>query len=178
MLTNLEDVIMFASLAHNDQKMYEPKVSYLTHVVSVASNVLEAYYNGKEKFDLDYALKVAILHDTLEDTNATYDDIVSKFGEEVARGVKALTKDENIEKDDRMMDSIKRIKECRREVAIVKLADRVYNLRCAPESWSKEKIEGYKKEGQFIYDELYLNNEYLANKLKDRIEKYSSAKGR
>jgi len=61
-------------------------------------------------------------------------------------------------------------------VAIVKLADRVYNLRCAPESWGEEKIEGYKKEGQIIYDELHFANEYLADKLKKRIEKYSSDK--
>lgn len=172
MINNLEDVIMFASLAHEGQKMYEPNVSYLTHVVGVASNVLEAYHNGKEKFNLDYALKVAILHDTLEDTNTTYQDIYSKFGYDVAEGVKALTKNEEVEKEYRMMDSIKRIKECKKEVAIVKLADRTYNLRCAPKGWSKEKIEGYKKEGQVIYNELHLANEYLSNKLKERINNY------
>ena len=172
MLNNLEDVIMFASLYHEGQKMFEPEVSYLTHVMGVASNVLEAYHNGEEKFDLDYALKVAILHDTLEDTKATYDDIASKFGEEVARGVKALTKNENIEKVDRMKDSIERIKECPKEVAIVKLADRVYNLRCVPKSWSNEKVESYKQEGKVIYEELHLANKYLAEKLNYRINKY------
>ena len=172
MLNNLEDVIMFASLHHEGQKMFEPDVSYLTHVMGVASNVLEAYYNGEEKFNLDYALKVAVLHDTLEDTNATYEEIADKFGEDVATGVKALTKNEEVEKADRMMDSIKRIKECPKEVAIVKLADRVYNLRCVPKSWSSEKVEGYKQEGKVIYEELHLANKYLAEKLNYRINNY------
>ena len=78
MLNNIEDVMMYASIAHKDQKMTEPTVPYLTHVFGVFLNVLEAYYNGKEKFDIDYAFKVAILHDTIEDTTTTYDDLKEK----------------------------------------------------------------------------------------------------
>ena len=62
MLENLEDIILFASVAHKNQMMMDPEVPYLTHLISVASNVLEAYHNGEEKFNLDYALKLAILH--------------------------------------------------------------------------------------------------------------------
>ena len=172
MIKDLEEVIMFASLAHDGQTMFEPKVGYVTHVVSVASNVLEAYENGEETFDLDYALKVAILHDTIEDTNVTYEDIVSKYGKDIADGVRALSKDENVEKELRMMDSIRRIKELKKEVAIVKLADRVYNIRCAPKGWSKEKKEGYLNEAKVIYKELSFANKYLANKLLTRINHY------
>lgn len=172
MIKDLEDVLMFASLAHEGQKMFEPQVAYLTHVVGVASNVLEAYENGKKDFDLDYALKLALLHDTIEDTGVTYEAIEEKFGKDVADGVSALTKNDSLDKSLKMMDSINRIKVSKKEVAIVKLADRVYNLRCAPKGWSKEKQIGYQKEGKLIYDELGFANEYLSNKLLDRINHY------
>ena len=100
MLNNIEDVMMYASIAHKDQKMTEPTVPYLTHVFGVFLNVLEAYYNGKEKFDIDFALKVAILHDTIEDTTTTYDDLKEKFGKDIADGVLALSKNEQIKKED------------------------------------------------------------------------------
>lgn len=172
MIDNLEEVLMFASLAHEGQKMFEPKVSYVTHIVGVATNVLEAYENGNKDFDLDYALKVALLHDTIEDTGVTYEDIKNKFGEDIANGVLALSKNESIAKENKMQDSLARIKKQRKEVAIVKLADRVYNMRCAPFGWSKDKQEGYLKEAKLIYDELSNNNEYLANKLLNRINNY------
>ena len=172
MIKDLEEVLMFASIAHEGQKMFEPKVSYVTHIVGVASNVLEAYENGSKDFDLDYALKLALLHDTIEDTNVTYKDIEDKFGKDVAIGVSALTKNDSLDKSFKMADSINRIKLAKREVAIVKLADRIYNLRCAPSGWSKEKQEGYVKEGKLIYDELGFANEYLANKLLYRITHY------
>lgn len=172
MIKDLEEVLMFASIAHEGQKMFEPQVCYVTHIVGVASNVLEAYENGDRDFDLDYALKVAMLHDTMEDTSVTYLDIVSKFGKDIADGVSALSKNENIDKELRMADSIARIKKLRKEVAIVKLADRVYNLRCAPKGWSKEKREGYVKEGSLIHSELGYANTYLADKLLNRIDHY------
>lgn len=172
MIENLEDVILFASLAHKNQKMTDPDVPYLTHVMGVASNVLEAYYNGEEKFDLDYALKVAILHDTIEDTIVAYEDIEKRYGEEIAEGVLALSKNEEIEKAYRMDDCISRIKKCRKEVAIVKLADRTFNMRCRPATWDEEHCKKYNQEAKKIYDELAVTNEYLAKKLSERISRY------
>ena len=172
MIKDLEEVLMFASIAHEGQKMFEPKVAYVTHIVGVASNVLEAYENGEDDFDLDYALKVALLHDTVEDTNVTYEMIENKFGKSIADGVSALTKNDSLDKSIKMMDSIERIKANRKEVAIVKLADRVYNLRCVPKGWSKEKQIAYVEEGKVIYDELGFANKYLSNKLLERINNY------
>lgn len=172
MVKNLEEVLMFASIAHEGQKMMEPHVSYLTHVVGVASNVLEAYENGKEIFDLDYALKLALLHDTIEDTKVTYDDIENEFGFDIAKGVSALSKDDSLEYSIKMKDSITRIKGCKKEVAIVKLADRIYNLRCIPKNWDKKKQISYMEEAKFILNELRFANEYLADKLSYRIDHY------
>ena len=172
MINNLEDVVLFASLAHREQKMIDPDVPYLTHLIGVASNVLEAYYNGKQEFDLDYALKVAILHDVIEDTNYSYKDVEEKFGKNIADGVLALSKNDSIEKSLRMQDSVRRIKKCSKEVAIVKLADRTFNMRCKPSAWDKEHCSRYLLEARYIHDELGDNNEYLSKKLNERIKNY------
>ena len=171
-ISNIEDVIMFASVAHKNQKMYDPDVPYLTHVFGVSSNVLEAYYNGEEEFDLNYALKVSILHDTIEDTSVTYDDICLKYGKDIADGVLALSKDEHVNKQEQMMDCIRRIKECKKEVAIVKLADRTFNMRSRPSGWSKEHCEKYLREAILIKNELGMYSHYLDNKLELRIKEY------
>lgn len=176
MIENLEDVILFAANAHKEQKMFEPDVPYITHVFGVASNVLEAYYNGEEKFDLDYALKVAILHDTIEDTDVCYGMIAEKYGEEIATGVQALSKNPLVEKSDRMKDCMIRIKECKKEVAIVKLADRVFNMRCAPTSWNDEKLQKYLDEAQMICNDLGDVNKYLKEKLESRMNNYTKSR--
>ena len=163
---------MFASLAHKEQKMIEPDVPYLTHIMGVSGNVLEAYYNGEEKFDLDYALKVAILHDTIEDTIVTYNDLKNRYGQDIADGVLALSKNENVEKSFQMEDCISRIKELRKEVAIVKLADRTFNMRCRPKSWDAEHCQKYAIEAKKINEKLGGANAYLNKKLDERIVRY------
>jgi guanosine-3',5'-bis(diphosphate) 3'-pyrophosphohydrolase len=172
MLENLEDVILFASLAHNEQKMCEPSVPYLTHVFGVASNVLEAYYNGKEDFNLDYALKLAILHDTIEDTNITYENIENKYGKDIADGVLALTKNEELEKYCQMKDSLERILTQKKEVAIVKLADRTFNMRDIPSNWDNQKRERYLNEAKLVLSYLKDKSVYLTNKLTYQIDNY------
>ena len=172
MLTNLEDVILFASEAHKDQKMFEPEVPYVTHIVSVAENVLEAYLNGDEKFDLDYALKLALLHDTMEDTSVTYDILLAKYGKDIADGVRALSKDETLPKDEQMQHSLDNIKKCRKEVGIVKLADRTFNMYSKPKCWDENKYAFYLWEAKLILDNLKGYNKYLENKLSQRIENY------
>jgi (p)ppGpp synthase/HD superfamily hydrolase len=172
MLENLEDVILFASLAHKDQLMMDPEVPYLTHLISVAGNVLEAYHNGEEKFDLDVALKLAILHDTIEDTNVTYDDIKEKFGEKIADGVLALSKNESLPYGDRLEDSIARIKGSYKEVAIVKLADRLNNLMIRPKNWNDDKWNNYLMLSKYLVNNLASSNKYLAFKLDEKILNY------
>ena len=142
---DLEEIIMFASIAHKNQKMIEPEVPYLTHVMGVASNVLEAYYNGNEDFDLEYALKVAILHDVIEDTEYSYEDLENKFGNKIAEGVLALTKNESLKYEYQIKDALTRITISSKEIQIVKLADRAYNMASCPSKWNEKKRLQYIK---------------------------------
>ncbi len=112
------------------------------------------------------------LHDTIEDTNITYQELENNFGKNVADGVLALTKNEIIEKEHQMGDSLNRIlKLNKKEIAIVKLADRCFNTRCKVESWSNEKQKAYILEAEQICKKIGFYCEPLKNKILENISK-------
>ena len=74
--------------------------------------------------------------------------------------------------EERMKDSLMRIKAQSIEVAIVKLADRLFNLKDVPLQWDEDKIYSYREEAKLILNELGFANEFMANRLKDKIGTY------
>jgi guanosine-3',5'-bis(diphosphate) 3'-pyrophosphohydrolase len=123
-------------------------------------------------FDLPFAVKVALLHDTLEDTATTIDELENTFGLPIAIAVQALSKDSKLPKEQQMQDSLKRIKKLQPEVWAVKLADRITNLQPPPSYWDNAKKTKYREEAKVILAELKAGNEYLANRLGKKIEEY------
>ncbi|MDR2352677.1 MAG: bifunctional (p)ppGpp synthetase/guanosine-3',5'-bis(diphosphate) 3'-pyrophosphohydrolase, partial [Deltaproteobacteria bacterium] len=121
---------------------------------------------------MDLAINCAILHDTVEDTKVTIEDVVRNFGESVARGVLALTKNNNLPKELRMEDSLRRIKAEPAEIWLVKIADRICNL--TPELpfhfWNREKCLSYAKEGEQILETLKGASPIMDTILSDRID--------
>jgi guanosine-3',5'-bis(diphosphate) 3'-pyrophosphohydrolase len=83
-----------------------------------------------------------------------------------------LTKNETLPKEERMSDSLRRIKQQSKEIWAVKMADRITNLQPPPAHWTREKISRYREEAQIIYTELKDGNAYLAERLKVEISKY------
>jgi len=81
-------------------------------------------------FDCDdeVALAAALLHDTIEDTVATYDDIKAEFGAEIADCVAALTKNMLLPEEEREPEYDRRLAEADWRARIVKLADTYDNL--------------------------------------------------
>lgn len=170
---NFIEILNFAALAHGEQKT--PKgLPYLAHITCVAMEVI----NACEKSSLDeakanLAISCALLHDVIEDTDITYDELYMKFGEDIANGVEALTKDTTLSsKQAQMKDSIERLLTQPYEVQMVKLADKITNLQAPPEHWDNEKIKKYQKEASLILSCLGNSNIYLANRLKEKIEDY------
>jgi (p)ppGpp synthase/HD superfamily hydrolase len=70
---------------------------YVVHLSNVAMEILIASQNTTN-FNLSSAIQIALLHDTLEDTSATYEELEDEFGKEVAKGVQALTKNDKLPK--------------------------------------------------------------------------------
>lgn len=171
--TKYQKAIKFAAKKHADRNQLIPgtNLPYVVHLSNVAMEVMIAAQKT-ENFDTGFAIQVALLHDILEDTETTFDELVHEFGKEIAQAVLALTKSSSIPKEQRMDDSLNRIKELQNEVWAVKLADRITNLQSPPEHWSFEKITDYQKQAVLIHNSLKGGNEFLENRLWGKILEY------
>lgn len=83
----------FATIMHKGQYRKDGQ-EYINHPIRVANNIL----TFKKSNNMDILLSSAYLHDTLEDTQATYDNLVSFFGNSVASLVLELTNDKEMVK--------------------------------------------------------------------------------
>ncbi|XP_067871269.1 guanosine-3',5'-bis(diphosphate) 3'-pyrophosphohydrolase MESH1 isoform X2 [Heterodontus francisci] len=90
---------------------------------------------------------LALLHDTVEDTDTTLAEIEESFGEKVRSIVTEVTDDKSLSKEERKQQQIKHAPHCSREAKLVKLADKLYNLRdlkrCTPAGWTEKRVEEY-----------------------------------
>jgi (p)ppGpp synthase/HD superfamily hydrolase len=127
----------FAAKAHGAQQVPGSGFPYVVHLAKVAAEVMRAC--DEERLDGSLSVTCALLHDTIEDAGVTRAQIEEAFGPRVAAGVDALTKRDALSKEERMRDSLDRIRAQGREVAMVKLADRITNLEPPPPHWTLEK---------------------------------------
>ena len=171
---NYIEVLNFVAASHGNQKTPNglPSLAHITCVTMEVINACEKSQLDEKK--TDFAISCALLHNIIEDTNITYDELYVKFGEDIANGVEALTKDKTLNsKQEQLKDNIEKLLAQPYEVQTVKLANRVTNLGTPPENWDNEKIIAYKKEASFILSCLGNSNIYLAKRLKEKIENYS-----
>lgn len=161
----------YASRAHIGQCVPGTELPYINHIGNVVMEAMAAAAQGVE--DPGLLIQCALLHDVIEDTASNYDVVEAEFGSEVADGVLALTKDTSLpSKQDRMKDSIVRIKAQPGAVWMVKLCDRITNLQPPPAHWDEEQIAYYRDEAALILEELGSANAHLAARLEKKIAAY------
>jgi guanosine-3',5'-bis(diphosphate) 3'-pyrophosphohydrolase len=170
--TAYQRAILFAARQHQGQLIPGSELPYVVHLSNVAMEILTAEHPAG--FDLVLALQLALLHDTLEDTAATYAQLAAEFGPAVAAGVQALTKHDALPKAEKMADSLARIRQQPREVWAVKLADRITNLQAPPAHWDAAKIGQYRREAQAILTALAGGHAHLAERLRGKIGEYAA----
>jgi len=140
---SLLQTALFAAKKHSWQRRKDSTgAPYIEHPLEVAA-LIESV--GQIN-DLPI-LQAALLHDTLEDTDTTYDELVRTFGAEVADIVREVTDDKSLPKDERKRLQIVHAPHKSRAAKTVKLADKLHNLRSlqhdAPKGWSIARIRGY-----------------------------------
>ena len=148
----LKKAYEFAESAHATQKRQSGD-PYISHPIAVANILAELRLDGP-------TITTALLHDTIEDTNITYQDVESKFGKEIADlvdGVTKLSKLENQGKEITLGENFRKLilataKDIR--VLLVKLADRLHNMRTISSIASDEKRMRIAKETMEIYSPL------------------------
>lgn len=161
----------FASDRHRGQLVPGTSRPYDTHLAKVAIEVIAALHHHPEA-DGNLAVQCALLHDAIEDTDATFDQIQQQFGRAVANGVLALTKNADLPKAQQMPDSLRRILEQPREIAMVKMADRITNLAPPPSHWTAEKCRAYQSEATEILLALGMASSFLSERLQQKIDSY------
>ncbi len=169
----------FATRAHGSQtyggSLPGEQIPYINHLASVAAEVMwaiQAEAEGGFRRQTRLALHCALLHDTLEDTAVTEAELEAEFGALVLAGVRALSKNPALPKEQQLPDSLQRILQLPQEIAMVKLADRITNLYCPPFYWDNTKILSYQREAEQILLTLGHVSGILAARLQQKIEEY------
>src|SRR5262245_40634751 len=91
----LLDAVAFAARAHGHQVRKDGQTPYVSHPFRVCF-VLRHVFGIED----EQVLTAAVLHDTVEDTTTDCDDLIERFGADVARWVAALTKDKRLPDDE------------------------------------------------------------------------------
>lgn len=165
--------LVFAANAHGCQKIDGSEIPYIVHPVMVAWEVISMIDHFPEE-DPKLLIQAALLHDVLEDTNTTRGELREEFGEQLEEIVFLLSK-RVIDEDYEIADDgyLNRLSKSPKAAQIIKMADRISNLRPPPVDWSKEKIRDYLKEAQKILHRLGSANQAMANRLNQKIEQYA-----
>jgi (p)ppGpp synthase/HD superfamily hydrolase len=167
------DALRFAGQAHAGQTVPGTNLPYVIHVASVAMEVIAAVREQPD-CDQELAVRCALLHDVLEDTQTTVEQLQAAFGLAVADGVSALSKNKVLPESQQMQDSLRRIREQPPEVWMVKLADRITNLQPPPQHWRRDKVSSYRDEAMVIRASLEDASRVLARRLSQKIEEYGA----
>ena len=141
-ITRILSAATFAAERHRGQRRKGRDASpYINHPLALA-------YLLAERGETDPALLMAaLLHDTVEDTATTPQELVDAFGPRIARIVAEVTDDQRLPKAERKRLQIEHAPHISREAKLVKLADKLCNLRDVaerpPAGWSLERRQEY-----------------------------------
>lgn len=127
---------LFAVFAHANQ-MYGGK-PYLVHLAAVA-NTLERF-----GYDSGKMIAAAYLHDVVEDTGYTHEDILGLFGPTVADIVTAVTNEPGVNRKERSLKTYPKIR-ANKLAVMVKLADRIANIENCIVT-DNDRLDMYRKE--------------------------------
>lgn len=153
--------ITFAAEKHRDQRRKDVEASpYINHPLALVFVLcVEA--------DIDdvNVLAAAALHDTVEDTETTIAELTEEFGETISGYVTELTDDKNLPKDERKRLQIEHARNMSAGAGLVKLADKICNIRdvakSPPVGWSENRRREYFEWAKAVVDGLQHPNEKL-----------------
>jgi guanosine-3',5'-bis(diphosphate) 3'-pyrophosphohydrolase len=160
-LQKLTQAINFAAKKHRREKRKgadgEPYINHPLEVLNLLTSV------GKiEDFDV---LIAAVLHDTIEDTETTAEEIKKLFGAKVCKMVLELTDDKSLPKAERKQLQIEHAPGVSFGAKQIKLADKISNIRDIlenpPDGWSFERRAEYVDWGEKVVTGLRGANENL-----------------
>lgn len=142
-ITLLTKAAHFAAIKHTNQRRKgEQQEPYFNHLADVA-HILAEQTGGQ-----DTALIAAsFLHDTLEDTDTTYEELTNEFGQEIADLVREVTDDKSLPKAERKRRQVENAPHKSPRAKMIKIADKISNLKSIlhspPPDWSQDRKRQY-----------------------------------
>ena len=146
--------LSFAAHKHRDQRRKDVDASpYINHPISLA-NILT---NEGDISDVD-VICAALLHDTIEDTDTTTEELEIAFGTVITLIVVEVSDDTSLPRLERKRLQIEHAAHASDKAKLVKLADKISNLRDVainpPESWSLQRRQEYFDWAKQVIDQL------------------------
>ena len=144
----------FSAIKHRNQRRKDIDTSpYINHPISLA-NILcnEAHVTDVQ------VICGALLHDTVEDTETEPEELESEFGVEIKNIVMEVTDDQALAKHERKQAQIDHAAEISEQAKLIKLADKISNLRDVssnpPPHWSLQRRKEYFDWAKKVIDQL------------------------
>uniref|UniRef100_A0A914Y325 Guanosine-3',5'-bis(diphosphate) 3'-pyrophosphohydrolase MESH1 n=1 Tax=Panagrolaimus superbus TaxID=310955 RepID=A0A914Y325_9BILA len=160
----------FSARRHRFQKRKDNRTPYVNHPIGVA-HILT---NEAHIYD-PIVLASALLHDTVEDTKTTLEELKIMFGQEVCDIVAECTDDKSKAYNIRKQLQIDHAASHSFKAKLVKLADKLYNLRDLerqpPHGWDRKRCRDYAKWSKEVISQMRGTNQILENGLDEVIER-------
>lgn len=143
MINKFIRALAFSADKHKNQRRKDVEASpYINHPIALAE--ILANEGGVENIE---TLCAALLHDTIEDTQTTKEELCEAFGNKIAEIVLEVTDDKSLPKHERKLLQIEHAAHASNEAKLVKLADKICNLRdilaSPPEGWDLKRKQEY-----------------------------------
>lgn len=164
----IEQAIKAAALLHHDQlRKGVAQIPYVTHLVAVMM-ILRDYTSDED------TLVAALLHDTLEDTDYTRDELIEDFGEKVATLVTTLTEprsvgDFQISWLDSKKEYANQLRKGEVEAVMIAAADKIHNFRSTVEEYF-ENHDRFVKDFGPRFDQRLEAYQAIANAINNRLK--------
>jgi len=151
----------FAALKHRDQRRKDAEASpYINHPIALADLLWDL---GGVRDPV--VIAAALLHDTIEDTETSATELRRAFGAKVAGIVGEVTDDKRLPKERRKELQIEHAAHISKSAKLVKLADKICNLRdilaSPPKGWSIERKREYFDWAKKVIDQVRGTNPKL-----------------
>ena len=160
----------FAAEQHRDQRRKDIHASpYIIHPISVALAISQI--GGVDDPEI---LAAALLHDIIEDTETTPEELEAEFGKKVCEYVLDVSDDKTLPKDERKRRQIEHAKKISKGAALIKLGDKISNvtdvINSPPEDWDINRRKEYLDWAEKVIENCPKVNDRMENKFQEIIK--------
>ena len=168
-MKELIDAILYAASSHAGQLRKDCVTPYINHPIEVMH--LLVYTGGIEDHEI---LMAAVLHDVIEDTSVTAEDIAERFGKNVASVVLELTDDVTQPKEERKRLQLQNAGKLSRAARLIRISDKICNvydmLYAPPGNWDLKRRKEYIEWANAVVKKISGTNEGLESHFEELIE--------